>query len=174
MAVVVVRNLLLLGLLGLLATFFNHLDVIVEDGSDDGNHVGLDDTRADVFGAANSDVDDALKGEVPFPHVHHIFAPALLQDADQPLDAAIYGEDVSYAGGRGCEVCEMVERVDQGQGRCAVERTAVVEGRGDAHRRLVDVGDAEIDFPHFVGWCAARGIEKQMQSGRKGDDYRRL
>lgn len=68
----------------------------------------------------------------------------------------------------------MVERVDQRQGRCAVERTAVVEGRGDAHRRLVDVGDAEIDFPHSVGLCAARGIDKQMQSGRKDDDNQPL
>lgn len=98
MAVVVVRDLLLLGLLGLLTTFLNHFNVIVEDGSNDGDHVGLNNTRANVFGAANSDVDDALEGEVPFPHVHHIFAPALLQDADQPLDAAIYSQDISYAG----------------------------------------------------------------------------
>lgn len=42
----------------------------------------------------------------------------------------------------------MVERVDQGQGGGAVEGAAVIQGGGDAHRRLVDVWDAEVDFTH--------------------------
>lgn len=156
-ATVVILDLLLLGLLGLLTTFVHDLDVIVKDGSNDRNHVGLNHAGPNTFGASNSYVHDALEGQVPFPHVHHVFAPALLEDADESLDSSIDGQNVSDAGGRGCEVGEMIKRVNQGQGRRAVEGPAVIQGGGDAHRRLVDVGDAEVDFPHFgvsrLGMC---------------------
>lgn len=148
MATVVLVGMALLRLLGLFTALFNDLDVVVEDSGNDGDHVGFDDACPDGLGAPDADVDDALEGQVPFPHVHHIFAATLLEDADEALDAAIDGEDVPDAGGGGCEVGQMVEGVDEREGGGAVECTAVVEGGGDAHRRLVDVGDAEVDFPH--------------------------
>ena len=125
------------------------LDVVVENGCDDRHHVGFDDTRPDVLRATHADVEDALESKVPLPHIHHVLAPALFEDAYQALDTAIDGENVPYAGGGGCEVGEVVERVDERERRCAVEGTAVVERRGDAHRRLVDVWDAKVDFPHL-------------------------
>jgi hypothetical protein len=97
MTVLVVLYLLLLGFLGLLPTLLGNLDVVVEDGGDDGHHVGLDDPGPHSLGASNSYVDDALKGQVPLPHVHHIFAATLLEDADQALYAAIDCENVSDA-----------------------------------------------------------------------------
>lgn len=42
----------------------------------------------------------------------------------------------------------MIERIDQRQCRCAVEGPTVVKRGGDCHRRLVDVGNAEVDLPH--------------------------
>lgn len=45
----------------------------------------------------------------------------------------------------------MVERVDEGEGGGAVERPAVIEGRGDADGGLVRVWDAEVDFAHDCG-----------------------
>jgi hypothetical protein len=91
MAVVVVGNLLLLGFLGLLSTLFDHLDVIVENSSNDRDHISLDNPRPYILGTANSYVNDALEGQVPLPHVHHVLAPALLQNADQSLYSAIDG-----------------------------------------------------------------------------------
>ena len=43
----------------------------------------------------------------------------------------------------------MVERVDEWQRRRTVECSAVVKGCRDPDRRLVDVGNTEINFPHF-------------------------
>jgi hypothetical protein len=124
------------------------LDVVVENGGNDRHHIGFDHTRPDILRAAYTNVEDALEGKVPLPHVHHVLAPALLEDAYQALDTAINGENVSYAC-RGCgEVGKVVERVDEREGRCAVEGTAVVEGGGDAHRSLVGVGDAKVYFAH--------------------------
>ena len=42
----------------------------------------------------------------------------------------------------------MIERIDERQRRRAIESSTVIQGRSDAHRCLVDIGDAEIDFPH--------------------------
>jgi L-fucose mutarotase/ribose pyranase (RbsD/FucU family) len=92
------------------------LDVVVENGCDDRHHVGFDDTRPDVLRATHADVEDALEGQVPLPHVHHVLAPALFEDAYQTFDAAIDGENVAYAC-RGCgEVGEVVQRVDEREG----------------------------------------------------------
>lgn len=131
-----------------LAALVEDVEVVVEDGGDDGHHVCLDDTRAHGLGAADANVDDALEGEVPLPHLHHVLAAALLEDADEALDAAIDGENVAYAAGGGGEVGEVVEGVDEGEGGGAVEGAAVVEGGGDADGGFVGVGDAEVDFPH--------------------------
>ena len=127
------------------------LDIVVKDGSDDGNHVSLNNAGPDVLRTPYTNVKDALERQVPLPHVHHVLAPALLEDAYQALNAAIDGQNVPDAGRRCGQIGEMIERVDEREGRCAVERTAVVEGGGDADRGLVGVGDAEVDFAH-VCW----------------------
>lgn len=44
----------------------------------------------------------------------------------------------------------MVEGIDQWERRCAIECSAIVQCSRDAHRCLVDIWDAEIDFPHGV------------------------
>jgi hypothetical protein len=51
----------------------------------------------------------------------------------------------------------MVERIDQRERRGAVERSAVVESRRDADRRLIDVRDAEVDFSHGGGFRRVSG-----------------
>ncbi len=51
----------------------------------------------------------------------------------------------------------MVERVDQGKSRGAVKRPAVIQRSCDAHRRLVDVWDAEVDFSHFGSLLCEKG-----------------
>lgn len=140
---------LVLGFLGLCPYVFNDFDVVVEDCGNHGDHISLHHPSPNSFCAPNAYVDDTLESQIPLPHVHHVFAATLLQDADQPFDAAIDGQDVADASRRCCEVSEMVERVDQGQGRRAIEGASVVKGGGNAHRRLVDIGYAEVDFPHL-------------------------
>ena len=137
--------------LGALLALLNDLKVVVEDGGDDGHHIRLDDTPPHLLGTAHANVDDALKSEVPLPHVHEVAGAALLEDAYEALDAAVDGEDVAYAAGGGGQVGEVVEGGDEGQGGGAVEGAAVVEGGGDAHGRLVGAGDAEVDFAHVAG-----------------------
>lgn len=44
----------------------------------------------------------------------------------------------------------MVKGVDERQSRCAVEGPSVVESRGDVDSRLVDAGDAKVDFSHLL------------------------
>jgi hypothetical protein len=126
----------------------DNFDIVIEDGSDDRHHVGFDDPCPDVLGTSHTDVKDALEGEVPLPHVHHVLAPPFFEDAYQPLDAAIDGENVPYPRRGRCEVCQVVERVDERERRGAVEGAAVVEGGGDANRCLVGVRDAKVDFTH--------------------------
>jgi hypothetical protein len=110
MAVVMSRLLLLL--LGLLAHLLDGFDVIVQNCGNHRHHVGLDDAGPDGFSASNTYVHNALKGQIPFPHVHHILAATLFQDTDQPFNAAIDRQNVSDAG-RGCrEIGEMVQGVD--------------------------------------------------------------
>jgi hypothetical protein len=93
------------------ADLVDDLDVVVEDGRNDRNHISLNNASAHGFRAAHADVDNALKGQTPFPHLHQVLTPALLQDAYQSLDAAIDGQDVSNSRGRRGQVCEVVERV---------------------------------------------------------------
>lgn len=42
----------------------------------------------------------------------------------------------------------MVERIDERKGGSTIEGPSVVKGGGDGHRRLIDVRDAKVDFPH--------------------------
>lgn len=51
-----------------------------------------------MLGSPHADIDDALKSEVPFPHVQDILLAALLEDGDELFDAAIDAEDVADAG----------------------------------------------------------------------------
>lgn len=138
------------------------LEVVVEYGRNDGNHVSLDDAGPYSLRSPDADVDNTLESQVPLPHLHHVFAPALLEDAYEALDAAIDGEDVAYAAGGGCEVCEVVQRVDEGEGRGAVKRSTVIEGGGDADGRLVCVWDAEVDLAHV---CAGLGSAWRSRCG---------
>jgi hypothetical protein len=80
--VMVVVNLLMLRFFRLFATFIDDSNVVVEYRRDDGNHVGLDNSCADVFCATDTNVDDTLESEIPLPHAHHILAATLLEDAD--------------------------------------------------------------------------------------------
>lgn len=135
-------------LLFLFSQLFRDFDIIVENCSDDRNHVGLNNPSANALCAPNSYVNDTLESQVPFPHVHHIFASSLFQNAYQALDPSIDGQDISNTS-RGCsEVGEVVQRVDERQCRGAIESSSVIQGSGDGHRCLVDIGYAEIDFPH--------------------------
>lgn len=139
-------------------TLVNHPHIIVQDGRNHRHHIRFHNACAYILAAADTDVDDALEGEVPLPAFHHVLgSAAFLQDADQTLDTAIDGEDVSYAGGGSGEVCEVVEGVYEGESGCAVESSSVVEGGGDAHAGLVGVGDAEVDFAHCVVCLVRRG-----------------
>lgn len=148
----VVQALLLEGLclclLGLFSTSIHDLDVIVEYRSNDGHHVGLDDSGTDVFRSSDPNIHHALKCQIPFPHIHHILTPPGLEQTYQPLNTAIYRQNVPYPSRGGCEVSQVVQGVDEGEGRGAIERSAVIKGGGDAHGCLVDIGDAEVDFSH--------------------------
>jgi hypothetical protein len=132
----------------LLSTSVNHLDVIVEYCSDDGNHVCLHHSCPHILRPSDSNIHHALERQIPLPHVHHILTPPRLKKAYQSFDTSIDSEDVSYPGRGGGQVSEMIERIDERQRRRAIESSAVIQGGGDADRCLVDIGDAEIDFPH--------------------------
>jgi len=146
-----VESLLLLCLLclfGLLSTPVNNLDVIVEYRGDDWHHVCLHHSCPHILRSSDADINNALERQIPLPHVHHILTPPRLEQAYQSFDASIDCEDVPYPGGGGGQVSEMVERIDERQGRRAIEGSAVIQGCCDTDRGLVDIGDAEIDFPH--------------------------
>ncbi len=146
-----------LGFLGLFPTSIHHLDVIVEDGRDHWHHVRFHHPRPHILRASHPDVDDALKCQIPLPHVHHILTPPGLEQADQPLDAAIDRQDVSNSR-RGCgEIGEVVEGIDQGERRRAIECSAVIQRRGDAHGCFVDVWNAKVDFSQGVDGPQGRG-----------------
>lgn len=155
------------GLLRLLATSINHLDVVVENGRNHRYEVRLDYPSADSLRAADANIDHALEGEVPLPHIHHILAPPLLQDAYQSLDAAIDGKNITNPRGRGSQVGEVVEGVDQGKCGGAIEGPAVIEGSGNADGRLVDIRDAEINLSHDDELAARwRRGERSPSSGK--------
>jgi hypothetical protein len=98
MSVVMVMKMLVLCLLSLFAAFIDDLDVIVENRGDDRDHVSFDNTRSHIFRPADTNIDHALKCQVPLPNSHHILAATLLEDADKALDAAIDSEDIANAG----------------------------------------------------------------------------
>jgi hypothetical protein len=122
----VIVVLLLFGFFSLLAAFVDSLGIVIKDGSDDRDHVSLDNTSADAFRASNTNIDDTLESKVPLPHSHHVLTTALFQNADKTLDASINGENVADASRRCGEIGEMVERVDEGECRGAIERTAII------------------------------------------------
>ena len=59
--VVMIADVFVFGFLSLFSAFFNDLDVVIEDGGYDGDHVGLDDSGSNGLGASNADIDDALE-----------------------------------------------------------------------------------------------------------------
>jgi len=67
----------------------------------------------------------------------------------------------------------MVERVDQGQCRGTVKSSTIVESSRDAHRRLVDVGDAEVNLPHSGVTRGALEREILRQVTKFGDAFGR-
>ncbi len=154
----------LFGLLGLFSTPIHHLDIIVEDRSNHGHHVRFDDPRPHILRASHADVDHALKCQIPFPHVHHILAPPGLEQTYQSLDASVDREDVSNPRRGGGEVGEVVEGIDQRQRRRAIEGSTVIQRRGDAHRRLVDIRNAEVDFSHRGDGPQSRSIRRSTRS----------
>ena len=96
-----VKSLMPSGMFGLhpLAAAFDDLYVVVEYGRNDGDHIRLDYPRSDIFRSTDADVNHALEGQVPLPHLHHIFlSPTLLQNANEPLHPAIDGQDITNAG----------------------------------------------------------------------------
>lgn len=132
-----------------LATLVDDPDVIVEYGCNDRNHISLDNPSPYILRAANPNIEHTLKGEIPFPHLHHLLASSLLENAYQPFHAAVDGENIPDSSRGGCQVGQMIQGVNQGQRRGTIEGAAVVQSGSNAHRRLVDIGDAEIDFSHL-------------------------
>ena len=59
----------------------------------------------------------------------------------------------------------MIQRIDEGEGGCAIECSAVVKGSSDAHRCLIDIGNAEIDFSHVEVIPQYRGVEEKGRLG---------
>lgn len=79
---VMLFDLLLLRLLGLFSTLLNHFNVVIQDGSNHRDHVGLHNPSPDGLRSPDTNIDDALEGKIPLPHAHHILASALLENAD--------------------------------------------------------------------------------------------
>ena len=130
---------------------FNDSNVVIQQRSNNGHHIGLYHSSSYVFGAANTNVYDALKCKAPFPRLHHVSPSASLQDADQLLDPSIDGENFADAGGRDCKVGEVIQGVDKREGRRAVQGAPIVEGGCDIDGRLVDIRNAKINFSHGCG-----------------------
>lgn len=106
-------NGLLLRFLCLLSAPIYDLYVVVENCSDNGDHVSLNHPRPNWLRASDADIDNTLEREIPFPHIHHVLASACLEEADQPLDTAIDGKNVSDACGGCREVCEVVQGINE-------------------------------------------------------------
>jgi hypothetical protein len=99
--VVMVVDMLLLSFLDLFARFVHDFYVIIQNGGDDWDHVCLNDSGANIFGATNTNVHNALESKIPLPHAHHILAPPLFENANKSFDASIDSEDITDAS-RGC------------------------------------------------------------------------
>lgn len=65
----------------LFPTLVNDLYIVVKYRCNHGHHVSFDDPRSDTLRTTDSNVDNALESQIPFPHFHHFLAPALLQNA---------------------------------------------------------------------------------------------
>lgn len=112
----VIPILFLFDFLGLFSAFLKDFDVVVKDGGNYGDHISLNNPGAYIFRPSHTYVDHTLKRQVPFPHAHHIFASALLEYTDQAFDAAIDSQYIANASRGRCEICKMIERVDERQG----------------------------------------------------------
>lgn len=104
---------LLLRFLRLLSAPIYDLYVVVENRSDNWDHVCLYHPSPNRLRASDADIDNTLESEIPFPHIHHVLASACLEEADQSLDAAIDGKNISDACGGCREVGEVVQGIDE-------------------------------------------------------------
>jgi hypothetical protein len=96
----------------LLFASLNDTKVVVQDGGNDRDHIGLYHTCPHCLGSPYADVHDADECQIPFEHLQLVLIPTLLEHAYQALDSAIDGENIPDPAGRCGEVCETVERVD--------------------------------------------------------------
>lgn len=61
----------------------------------------------------------------------------------------------------------MVQGIYQREGGGAIKGSAIIKGSGDANRRLVDIGDAEINFSHDEkGTARSRRGRRSPSSGK--------
>jgi hypothetical protein len=75
-----------------LSTLVDHANVVLQNRGNDRDHISFHHSGSHTFGATDSNIDDALESEVPLPALQEILCiPALFEDADQPLNAAIDG-----------------------------------------------------------------------------------
>lgn len=91
-----------------LCDFLEDFQIVLQNGSNDRHDIGLNNTRADVFGATDTNINDTLESQVPLPHFHHVLLSALLENVDQLLNATINGENVSDSSGRSGEISKVV------------------------------------------------------------------
>jgi hypothetical protein len=104
---------LLLRFLRLLSTPIYDLYVVVENSSDNWDHICLYHPSPYRLRATDPDIDNTLERKIPFPHIHHVLASACLEKADQPFDTAIDGKNISDACGGCREVGEVVQGIDE-------------------------------------------------------------
>jgi len=69
--------------IGVLSTFVDHANVILQNRGDDRDHISFHHSGSHNFGSTDSNVDDALESEVPLPALQEILCiPTLFEDAD--------------------------------------------------------------------------------------------
>jgi len=76
----------------IVSTLVDHANVVLQNCSNDRDHISFHHSGSYAFGATDSNIDDALESEVPLPALQEILCvSALFEDADQPFNAAIDG-----------------------------------------------------------------------------------
>jgi hypothetical protein len=101
------------GFFSLFSASINHFDVVIEYCSNDGNHICFYHPRPDILRASDPNIDNALESQIPFPHIHHIFASPRLEKAYQSLNTSIDCQDVPYPCGGGRQICKVVQGIDE-------------------------------------------------------------
>lgn len=125
----------------LFADRLEHSEEGLEDIDNDRDHSSLDNPLADVFSPPDADVDHTLEGEGPFEAVLSIVDLCVLEDPDEPLQAAVSCNEITDCGCGAGEVGEVGEGIDHGDVICAVEGTPIVYGACDTDGGSVLVGE---------------------------------